>query len=63
MYHFGYYEWGNCEEIDGQFLISLRIIIALLIVPMSHRLLMAESFFLLINYNQKFIVNVSRCHP
>ncbi len=37
IHHFGYYEWGYCEGIRGQFSIPLEIIIALLIVPRQLR--------------------------
>jgi hypothetical protein len=46
MYHFGYYEWGNCERIDGQFSIPPGIIIALLIVPRQLR----NSYFSVFGY-------------
>jgi hypothetical protein len=46
MYHFGYYEWGNCEEIDRQFSIPLGIIIALLIAPRQLR----NSYFLVLGH-------------
>ncbi len=41
MGHFNYYEWCNFKRIDDQFLISLRILIACLIIA---RLIVSQKF-------------------